>query len=152
MSIFQENILKVGKKMKKNTVMLLLCRRVIADLLIESIEKNGGVVAFGVYNYENAVTSAAVYMPDIVLVEIPENYGTPALDTLEICENVKDTSPGCKIVLLCPEQDKKSVHICVEAKKQGKVEDFLFYDSGVDYLVSKLEALYPDIEEEPIRA
>ena len=102
--------------MKKNTVMLLLCRRVIADLLIESIEKNGGVVAFGVYNYENAVTSAAVYMPDIVLVEIPENYGTPALDTLEICENVKETSPGCKVVLLCPEQDKNNVHICVKAK------------------------------------
>ena len=128
--------------MSKTIVMLLLCRRVIADLLIKTIERNNDVEAFGVYDYKNAVTSAAARKPDIALVEIPEKHGTPALDTLEICEGIKAICPGCKIVLLCPEQDKDSVSASVEAKKQGKIEDFLFYDSGVDYLVSKLEALY----------
>ena len=130
--------------MEKTIVMLLLCRRVIADLLIESIEKNGNVDALGIYDYDSAVNFAAACCPDIALVEIPEKHGTPALDTLDICQSIKGTSPGCKIVLLCPEQDSDSVTMCVEAKKQGKVEDFLFYDSGVNYLVSKLEALYPD--------
>ena len=130
--------------MEKAIVMLLLCRRVIADLLIESIEKNGDVEALGIYDYNNAVDFAAACNPDIALVEIPEKHGTPALDTLDICQNIKETNPDCKIVLLCPEQDNKSVTMCVEAKKQGKVEDFLFYDSGINYLVSKLEALYPD--------
>ena len=124
--------------------MLLLCRRVIADLLINSIEMNGGVEAFGIYDYNNAAHSAAARKPDIALVEIPEKHGTPAIDTLEICEEIKEISPGCKIVLLCPEQDRGSVNECVKAKKQGKVEDYLFYDSGVDYLVSKLEALTPE--------
>ena len=130
--------------MKKTIVMLLLCRRVIADLLIKSIEKKEGVEAFGLYDYKNAAITAASRKPDVALVEIPEKNGTPALDTLEICEGIKTNSPGCKIVLLCPENDKESVNVCEEAKKQGKVEDYLFYDSGVDYLVSKLKALYPE--------
>ena len=128
--------------MEKTIVMLLLCRRVIADLLITSLEKNGNVHAFGVYDYKNAVNTTASRKPNIALVEIPERHGTPARDTLEICDGIKGARPECKIVLLCPERDKESVNVCVEAKKQGKIEDFLFYDSGVDYLVSKLEALY----------
>jgi len=130
--------------MNKTIVMLLLCRRVIADLLIKTIERNGDVEAFGVYDYRNAVNTAISRKPDIALLEIPEKHGTPAQETLEICDGIKAAIPECKIVLLCPEQDKESVNSCVEAKKQGKVEDFLFYDSGVDYLVSKLEALYPE--------
>jgi len=130
--------------MKKTIVMLLLCRRVIADLLITSLERNSDVEAFGVYDYKNAVNAAASRKPNIALAEIPETQGTPARDILEICDGIKSVTPECKIVLLCPEHDKESVSSCVEAKKQGKVEDFLFYDSGVDYLVSKLEALYPD--------
>ena len=129
--------------MKKTIVMLLLCRRVIADLLISSVEWSGAVEAYGVYDYRNAVHSAISRKPDIALVEIPEKHGTPAQDTLEICQAIKAELHNCKIVMLCPEQDKESVSACVDAKKQGKVEDFLFYDSGVDYLVSKLEALYP---------
>ena len=128
--------------MEKTIAMLLLCRRVIADLLIVSIEKSGGVEAFGIYDYNNAVTAVESRKPNIALVEIPEKRGEPAMDTLDICDKIKAVRPECKIALLCPEQDKKSVDACVEAKKQGRVEDFLFYDSGVDYLVSKLKALY----------
>jgi DNA-binding NarL/FixJ family response regulator len=130
--------------MKKTIVMLMLCRRVIADLLISVIEKQGGVEAFGEYIYKNAVTTAISRKPDIALVEIPEQYGNPADDTFIVSEGIKEASPGCKIVMLCPEKDKASVNACTEAKKAGKIEDFLFYDSSVDYLVSKLEALYPD--------
>jgi len=130
--------------MRKTIVMLLLCRRVIADLLIKSLERNEEVEAFGIYDYKNAVHAAMSRRPNIALVEIPEKHGTPAQDTLEICVAIKKELCECKIVLLCPEQDKESINACVEAKKQGKVEDFLFYDSGVEYLVSKLEALYPE--------
>ena len=130
--------------MRKTIVMLLLCRRVIADLLIKSLERNSDVEAFGVYDFNNAVNAAISRKPNIALVEIPEKHGAPAIDALDVCEGIKTAIADCKIVLLCPEQDKASVNSCVEAKKQGKIEDFLFYDSGVDYLVSKLEALYPE--------
>ena len=123
--------------------MLLVCRRVIADLLINAIGKKGEMEAFGIYNYKNAVNTAMSRRPDIALVEIPERHGNPAKETLEICEGIKEASPDCKIVILCPEQDENSVNACIDAKRSGNISDYLFYDSGVDYLVSKLKSLYP---------
>ena len=128
--------------MNKKIVMLVLCRRVIADLLIKSIGKRPNMEAFGIYDYKTAETTALARQPNIALVEIPEKFGFPALEALDVCEKIRKSSPGCKIVLLCPEQDKESVDTCIEVKKKGEIEDFLFYDSSVDYLVSKLEALY----------
>jgi len=127
----------------KKVVMLVLGRKVIADLLIRSIDKNASMEAFGVYDYKNAGITALSRKPYLALVEIPEKYGFQALETLDVCVEIKKESPGCKIVLLCPEKDKESVDVCIEAKKTGEIEDFLFYDSSVDYLVSKLESLCP---------
>ena len=117
--------------MEKTIVMLLLCRRVIADLLIESIEKNGNVDALGIYDYDSAVNFAAACCPDIALVEIPEKHGTPALDTLDICHNIKGTSPGCKIVGPAGEVEisegviaaKRHVHLRPEDAEKFGVQD-----------------------------
>ena len=123
--------------------MMVLCRRVIADLLINVIGKRANMEAFGVYDYKNAGSEAMLRHPCLALVEIPEKYGFPALDTLDVCGEIKKSSPGCKIVLLCPENDRESVETCVEVKKRDEIDDFLFYDSSVEYLASKLEALCP---------
>ena len=126
-----------------NVVLLVLSRRVIAELLIGSIKALGNIEAHGIYEYKYAVINTASRKPNIALVEIPEKDGTPALDTLKICDGIKNERPECKIILICPECDKESVQTCIEAKKKGRIEDFLFYDSSVNYLVSKIEALCP---------
>lgn len=127
--------------MDKKTVLLVLCRRVIADLLIETIEKRPQMKAHGIYEFKDARAAAATYKPQIALVEIPEAPGDPALKAFDVCKVIKEASPDCKIVMLCPEADKKSVTICVQAKKLGEIEAFLFYEASVEYLVSQLEAL-----------
>jgi len=127
----------------KKVVMLVLGRKVIADLLIKSIGKRANMEVFGMYDYKNAGVTALSRKPYLALVEIPEKHGFPAFDTLSVCGEIKEASEGCKIVLLCPEQDKESVDICIDAKKRNEIEDFLFYDSSVDYLASKLESLCP---------
>ena len=130
-----------------NIVLLVLCRKVIGGSLAESIEKRPRMKAFAVYDYQNAEIEAAAHKPDIALVEIPERHGTPALDTLVVCQNIRCASPGCKIILLCPENDEASVRVCVEAKQREKIDDYVFYDSTTAYLVSKLESL---LSEEPL--
>ena len=124
-----------------NIVILVLCRRVIANLLAEALEKHAHMVVYAEYDYKNVKSTAMVRHPNIALVEIPERSGTPALDALAVCNEILEASPGCKIMLLCPENDKGSVNVCVKAKQQAQIDDFLFYDSTVDYLVSKLEAM-----------
>jgi response regulator RpfG family c-di-GMP phosphodiesterase len=124
-------------------VMLVLCRKVISGLLIEAIQKRTEITAFGVYEFNKAKNMAMVRQPKIALVEIPERHGTPAQDALDICEEIKEVSPGCKVMLICPENDEESVRACLKAVKERKINDFLFYDSSVDYLVAKLESLLP---------
>ena len=129
--------------MKKSAVMLILCRKVIAKLLIEHITNNTRLEVFGVYEFNRARNMAKIHRPAVALVEIPERHGDPALDALDVCADIKEVSPNCKVMLMCPEQDVQSVEACVEAKKSGKIEDYIFYDSSPEYLTSKLKALCP---------
>ena len=124
-------------------LMIVSCRKIIAEALINAFEKNRGMETFGVYDYENAGLSAESRKPQLALVEIPESYGAPALETLDVCEKIKKASPGCKILLMCPEHDKESVYLCTEEKKHGGIDDFVFFDSSMEYLVAKLESLLP---------
>jgi len=122
-------------------IMLVLNRRFIGGLLKKYIDECPGMSAFTEYDYNNAIFNAAKNKPNISLVEIPERHGTPAADTLRLCREIKEASHMCKIILLCPEIDEISVRECVRAKQQGDIEDFLFYDSTTQYLISKLEAM-----------
>ena len=129
--------------MEKKVVMLVLCRKVLAKLFIEHIKNNSQMEAFGVYRFNEVKNSAIIYQPVIALVEIPEKHGDPFQETFGVCGDIREICPECKIMLMCPEQDKRSVDFCVEAKKTGKIEDYVFYDTTPEYLTSKLEALCP---------
>jgi len=130
--------------MGRKTVMLVLCRKVISGLLIEAIKSRTDMDAFGLYEFSEAKGMATAMQPKIALVEIQENRGNPAQDALDACMEIKEASPGCKIILICPDNDEESVSACIEAVKEGRINDYLFYDLSVDYLVSKLMSLCPD--------
>jgi len=123
--------------------MLVLCRRVIAGLLVEAIQKRIDMEVFGLYEYNKAKNMAELRKPKIALVEIPERHGFPVQYVLDVCKDIQEASPGCKIILICPENNEESVEATLKAKKEGEIDDFLFYDLSVDYLVAKLETLVP---------
>ena len=127
--------------MQKKTVMLVLCRKVMAGFFIEHVNKSGSMEAFGVYKFNEAKNMASIRQPTLAVVEIPERQGDTALDALDVCEDIREASPACKIMLICPEQDRKSVEASQMAKSRGMIEDYVFYDSSADYLASKLESL-----------
>ena len=129
--------------MQNNTVMLVLCRKVMAGFFIEHVSKSGVMEAFGVYKFNEAKNMATVRQPKLAVVEIPERQGDAVLEALDVCEDVREASPECKIILICPEQDKKSVEACQQAKSHGMIEDYVFYDCSAEYLTSKLESLLP---------
>ena len=127
--------------MERKIVILVLCRKVIAKLFIEHITNNTQMEALGVYKFSEVRNIAMVHNPTLALVEIPERHGDSVQEAFDVCGNIKEACPNCKIMLMCPEQDKKSVDACVEAKKKGKIEDYVFYDTSPEYLTSKLKAL-----------
>jgi len=123
--------------------MLVLCRKVIAKLLKEMIEKRTDATVFAEYDYKSVSSIASIRKPTLALIEIPERYDSPALDVLDVCVDIKAASPGCKIMLMCPERDKESVAVCEEAVKSGKVEDYVFFETSPEYLTSKLKTMLP---------
>ena len=125
------------------TVMLVLCRKIIAEILAEAIQKRTALETFELCEYDRVKDMAALKKPKLALVEVPERHGTPALDTLAVCEEIKEASPDCKIILICPENDGESVKVSTQAVKDRKIDDFIFYDLSVDYLIAKLRALLP---------
>ena len=127
----------------KKTVMLVLCRKIIAEILAEAIQKRTALETFELYEYSRVKDMTALKKPTLALVEVPERHGTPALDALAVCEEIKEASPNCKIILICPENDRESVKVSTQAVKDRKIEDFMFYDLSVDYLVAKISALLP---------
>ena len=129
--------------MNKKIALLVLCRRVIAELLIEHIESNTQIKAYGVYSFHEVRDMAHIIQPIVALVEIPERHDDPILEAFNVCDGIQEESPGCKIMLMCPEQDKKSVAACEDAKRNGKIDDYLFYETSKEYLTSKLAALLP---------
>jgi len=75
---------------------------------------------------------------DVALVEIAESGGHGAAECLALCARLREEAPQCKLLLMCPERDRDSVARAIEAKSQGRIDDFVFYDVTTDYLVSKL--------------
>ena len=129
--------------LKKEVVMLVLCRKIIAKLFIEHIKSKTQMEVIGVYEWNKVRNVVLVHHPTIALVEIPERHGEPAQEALDVCADIKKTCPECQIIMMCLEQDKKSIDVCVDAKRNGKIEDYIFYDTTPEYLTSKLEALLP---------
>ena len=99
--------------------------------------------ARGKHQFNKVRNMALVHKRVVALVEIPERHGEPAHDALDVCDDIKEASPGCKIMLMCPERDKESVAVCEEAVKSGKVEDYVFFETSPEYLTSKLKTMLP---------
>ena len=129
--------------MDGSSVLLVLCRRILAGLLVESIRKRTGMEAYELVEFDRAKDMSMLYKPKLALVEVPERNGSPTLDALTVCKEIKEASPGCKVILICPENDEDSVKASLNAIRGGEIDDFLFYDLSVDYLVAKIESLLP---------
>jgi len=129
--------------MEQKNALLVLCRRVIAELVTEYMESNTNMKAHCVYRYDEARLMVSILQPIVALVEVPERHGDPVLDAFDLYDFIKEECPDCKILLMVSEQDKKGVAACVEAKQKGRIEDFIFYNASVQYMTAKLEAMLP---------
>ena len=44
-------------------------------------------------------------------------------------------------MLMCPEEQQETVRRAIQAKQQGEIDDFVFYDVSMDYLTASLQTL-----------
>ena len=121
-----------------HTVILAMHRRPVAQMLISKIRENPGIQAVFEPDYDTVVDDAVGYGAGAVLIEVAEAGAYDAGFCLALCARLREQAPLCRLLLLCPEQDEPSVSAMVEALRDGHIDDFFFYDTGIDYIVSKL--------------
>ena len=123
------------------TIVFAMLRRSVAQGLIAKInDATDSIRAIYESDYDKAVSAASASSADAVVIEITEFGGYDTDYCLELCDHIKIETPGCRLLLICPEQNEESVSTVGEAKLSGRIDDFLFYSSTTDYLLSKLLA------------
>ena len=123
-------------------VLLVMQKRMLSDALIAQTSNDTRFTFTTEPRYASAVLTAEACSPEIAVVEIPESGSwKPAEKCFAICDMIRRQLPDCKLVILCSEDDKDSYQAAIQAKQGCRIDDFLFYDNSVHYLLSKLEAL-----------
>lgn len=89
--------------------------------------------------YSQAIVGADVFHADVVLLDVADQVDMKR--ALEICQSLRQNSQTTKILLLVrPEQAAVRAQ-AVDAKNADQVDNFVFYDSSLSYLLAKLAAL-----------
>lgn len=122
-------------------VLLVVHRRAIVQALIDKLQKNSGISLVYEANFSHAETAGVLHNAEVVLIEVAES-GMHNLDyCLNLCQEIRGLVPECKLIIMCSEQDEESVKRVIKAQWEGKIDDFVFYDVTMDYLVSKLKSI-----------
>jgi len=120
------------------TVVLVMRRRPVAQGLMQKLRGDPEFRLVFEPSYSNAEAAVRTQNAGIALIEVAETAGHDTARCLVLCAGLRETAPQCKLLLLCPEQNPAVVALAVAAKQKGRIDDFIFYDSTMEYLVSKL--------------
>jgi len=114
--------------------------KVLAQSLAILIKSNPDLELepFLMLNLGQAALDAEIMGIDIAVVEVIAGMsnGDGAIWTL--CNTLRRTVPNCQILLLVQQDDPALQDKVLEAIKNKSVDDFVFCDSSLDYLLAKL--------------
>ena len=86
-----------------------------------------------------AVLDASVLKIDAAMVDIPDNE--TAEDMIPFCKNMKREIPDCKLLLFLPQNVETKRKVAEKAVQEHIIDDFIFYDTSLTYLIAKLSAI-----------
>ena len=92
-------------------------------------------------DYANADISIRRHLATGALLEVAEDGAQDIDFCLALCAWLREVTPHCRLMLMCPEGQEKAVHRAIEAKRKGEIDDFVFYDVSLDYLAASLQTL-----------
>lgn len=89
-------------------------------------------------NYSQAVVGIDIFHADVVILDIADQADME--QAVGICQPLRQVEQDLKILLLVrPEQSAVCSRV-IDAKNAGLIDDFVFYDSSLAYLLAKLAA------------
>ena len=82
-----------------------------------------------------AALDADVLRLDAAVIDVAD--GIPADEAEAFCRALRGAA-GCRLLLLVPEAARRTA---IRAVKNNAADDFVFYDTSLDYLFTKLAAI-----------
>ena len=123
------------------TVVLIMQRASLAQGLITKVRHDPGIQLRYEPDYTRADVAIRYHLAEGALLEVSEDGAHDIGYCLMLCAWLRQVLPHCRLMLMCSESRMEDVHRAIEAKQRGEIDDFVFYDASLDYLVACLQAL-----------
>lgn len=122
------------------SILFISANKILGQGLLEAIlsKPELGFQWTAQLNYSQAIIGAEIFQTDVVMLDVVDQ--TDMEYAFKISEALRQCNEAIKILLLVrPEQDIVRRN-SVNAKNKGLIDNFVFYDSSLAYLLAKLAA------------
>lgn len=120
-------------------ILLIMHRKPIAEALMCKLTDSPDINLIYEDNYHKASMTIHKYIAKVCLIEVWETGKYDTEYCLALAKEIRRKNPDCKLIIMCSERDEDSISLVVKAKRENKIDDFVFYDVTIDYLASKLK-------------
>lgn len=119
-------------------IILIMKRKPVAQGFMNSLQYSSDIQIIYEPYYHKADLAIQKHHAKAALIEVAETGPYDIGYCLALCKELREDRPECKLILMCSEQDEKTVKLVVEAKGKKEIDDFVFFDVTIEYLASKL--------------
>ena len=123
------------------SVVLIMRRASLAQGLMTKVQNDPGFQLCYEPDYANADVAIRRHLAAGALLEVTEDGEYDMDFCLALCTWLREATPDCHLMLMCPENQQETVNRAIAAKKQKLIDDFVFYDVALDYLAASLQSL-----------
>jgi len=122
---------------------LISSSRVFAQSFAEAMEARPelGFTPLLLLNPRQALLDAELMELDLVVLDIAAESVKKSELLLPFCREIRKRLPNCRIVLLAFQDDKEVRELVRNAVKGNDADDFVFYDTSLEYMFAKLASL-----------
>jgi|LSQX01.1.fsa_nt_gb hypothetical protein len=148
--MFKSNTIAMGTFYSKESqrcyvkrIGFITTNKVLAQSLAASLENHPDLKLepFLLLNPQQALLDADLAKLDIALLDITDLSTRSNEKTCTLCLKLRQTIPGCRLLLLVSQDNIKGREMAIDAIKNKTADDFVFYDTSLDYLFAKLAAM-----------
>ena len=115
-------------------IILIMKRKPIAQGFMNSLKGSPDIRLIYQPYYHRSNLTIHKHKAKVVLIEVAETGPYDIGYCLVLCNELRETAPECKLILMCSDQDD----LVIDAMGKNYIDDFVFFDVTIDYLVSKL--------------
>ncbi len=122
---------------------IITTNRIFAQSLCEALlnSYNNIFQPYLLLNPDQVLLDVDILEIDVAVIVAMDGDRANASLKVTTCRNMRNQCPNLRIIWLVSQEDEKSRLLAMEALHSKVIDDFVFYDTTLQYLFAKLDAL-----------